>query len=122
VLYVEDAPQNRDIVRRYLHEEFEVLLAEDGEQGVERAQREVPDLILMDLSLPKIDGWEATRRIKADPKLRHIPVLALTAHVGKDEQERAKESGCIEFITKPVERSLLLGAIRRHLARRADNG
>jgi CheY-like chemotaxis protein/signal transduction histidine kinase len=122
VLYVEDAPQNRDIVRRYLHEEYEVLLAEDGEQGVDRAQREVPDLILMDLSLPKIDGWEATRRIKADPKLRHIPVLALTAHVGKDEQERARESGCAEFITKPVERGMLVGAIRRHLARRAENG
>jgi CheY-like chemotaxis protein len=121
VLYVEDAPQNRDIVRRYLRGEFEIIEAEDGVQGVERALTFMPDVILMDLSLPKMDGWETTRVIKNHEKLRHIPVLALTAHVGKDDQERAMSAGCDEFLTKPVERSLLLAAIRRQLGKRTSN-
>jgi CheY-like chemotaxis protein len=121
VLYVEDAPQNRDIVRRYLRGEFEVIEAEDGVEGVERAEREMPDLILMDLSLPRMDGWEATRVIKGNEKLRHIPVIALTAHVGKDDQERAMQAGCDELVTKPVERTVLLGAVRRQLAKRSSN-
>ncbi len=117
VLYVEDAPQNRDIVRRYLRGEFEIIEAEDGVQGVERALTFMPDVILMDLSLPKMDGWETTRVIKNHEKLRHIPVLALTAHVGKEDHERAISAGCDEFLTKPVERSLLLAAIRRQLSK-----
>lgn len=121
VLYVEDAPQNRDIVRRYLRGEFEIIEAEDGVQGVERALTFMPDLILMDLSLPKMDGWETTRVIKNHEKLRHIPVLALTAHVGKEDHERAMAAGCDEFLTKPVERSLLLAAIRRQLGKRSSN-
>jgi CheY-like chemotaxis protein/signal transduction histidine kinase len=117
ILYVEDSPQNRDIVRRYLANDYEVLEAEDGEHGVERAIREVPDLILMDLSLPRLDGWEATRRLKANANVKHIPVIALTAHAAREDQTRATEAGCIDYITKPIEREVLIAAIRRHLAR-----
>jgi CheY-like chemotaxis protein/signal transduction histidine kinase len=117
ILYVEDSPQNRDIVRRYLAGDFEVIEAEDGEHGIERAQRDTPDLILMDLSLPRLDGWEATRRIKAHPTTRHIPVIALTAHAGREDQTRAAEAGCVDYITKPLERDVLLGAIQKHVGR-----
>ncbi len=116
ILYIEDSPQNRDIVRRYLADDYEVLEAEDGEHGVEVAVRELPDLILMDLSLPRLDGWEATRRIKANSTVKHIPVLALTAHAAREDQQRATEAGCSDYLTKPVERELLLGTIKKHLA------
>jgi len=117
ILYVEDSAQNRDIVRRYLASDYEVIEAEDGEHGIERAARDAPDLILMDLSLPRLDGWEATRRIKANPALKHIPVIALTAHAGREDQTRAAQAGCIDYITKPLERDVLLGAIKKHLPR-----
>jgi CheY-like chemotaxis protein len=117
VLYVEDSPQNRYIVRRYLASDYEVIEAEDGEHGIERAVRDSPDLILMDLSLPRLDGWEATRRIKANPAVKHIPVIALTAHAGREDQTRATEAGCVDYITKPLERDVLLGAIKKHLPR-----
>jgi CheY-like chemotaxis protein/signal transduction histidine kinase len=117
ILYVEDSPQNRDIVRRYLVNDYEVIEAEDGEHGVERAVRDAPDLILMDLSLPRLDGWEATRRIKANAAIKHIPVVALTAHAGREDQTRATEAGCVDYITKPIERDVLLGAIKKHLPR-----
>jgi CheY-like chemotaxis protein/signal transduction histidine kinase len=116
ILYVEDSPQNRDIVRRYLASDYEVIEAEDGEHGIERVVRDSPDLILMDLSLPRLDGWEATRRIKANPAVKHIPVIALTAHAGREDQTRATEAGCADYLTKPLERDLLLGAIKKHLA------
>ncbi|CAN5802055.1 hypothetical protein BH09MYX1_BH09MYX1_45460 [soil metagenome] len=116
VLYVEDSAQNRDIVRRYLTGRFILIEAEDGEHGVERAKREHPDVILMDLSLPRIDGWEATRRIKAIPPLANTPIIALSAHVGGEEKERAREAGCIDYLTKPIERELLLKTLRKHLS------
>ncbi|HET9625318.1 MAG TPA: response regulator [Kofleriaceae bacterium] len=117
ILYVEDSPQNRDIVRRYLVNDYEVIEAEDGEHGIERAVRDAPDLILMDLSLPRLDGWEATRRIKANAAVKHIPIVALTAHAGREDQTRATEAGCCDYITKPIERDVLLGAIKKHLPR-----
>jgi len=117
ILVVEDSPQNRDIVRRYLAEDYEVLEAEDGEHGVERAIRDTPDLILMDLSLPRLDGWEATRRIKATATHKHIPVIALTAHASREDQARATEAGCNEYLTKPIERDLLIDTIKKHLQR-----
>jgi CheY-like chemotaxis protein/signal transduction histidine kinase len=116
ILYVEDSPQNRDIVRRYLGGDFDLYEAEDGEHGLERAAREVPDLILMDLSLPRIDGWEATRRLKANAALKHIPVIALTAHAAREDQSRARDAGCCDYLTKPIERDHLLATIRKHLA------
>lgn len=117
ILYIEDSPQNRDIVRRYLANDYEVIEAEDGEHGIERAVRDAPDLILMDLSLPRLDGWEATRRIKANATVKHIPVIALTAHAGREDQTRASEAGCVDYITKPLERDVLLGTIKKHLPR-----
>jgi CheY-like chemotaxis protein len=119
VLYVEDSPQNRDIVRRYLQSEYEVLEAEDGEHGVERAKRDVPDVILMDISLPRMDGLEATMKIKAIPQTGHIPVIALTAHVSKEDRDRAKRAGCMEYLTKPVERDILLSTLRQALGEAA---
>jgi CheY-like chemotaxis protein len=118
ILYIEDSPQNRDIVRRYLAGEYEVIEAEDGEQGVERAGRDLPDLVLVDLSLPRLDGWEVTRRIKANPTLKHIPVIAVTAHAAREDQALAYRAGCIDYITKPIDRDLLLGSIKKHLPRR----
>jgi CheY-like chemotaxis protein/signal transduction histidine kinase len=115
VLYIEDSPQNRDIVRRYLGGDFDLYEAEDGEHGLERAAREVPDLILMDLSLPRIDGWEATRRLKANASLKHIPVVALTAHAAREDQMRARAAGCCDYLTKPIEREQLVATIRKHL-------
>jgi len=116
ILYVEDSPQNRDIVRRYLAGEFEVIDAEDGEQGLERVTRDLPDLVLMDLALPRLDGWEATRRIKADPAVKHIPVIAVTAHAALEDQIRAAHAGCVDYLTKPIDREALLTSIRKHLA------
>lgn len=117
ILYIEDSPQNREIVSRYLSNDYEVIEAEDGEHGIERAVRDVPDLILMDLSLPRLDGWEVTRRIKANGTLKDIPVIALTAHAGREDQTRATEAGCIDYLTKPLEREVLLGTVKKHLSR-----
>jgi CheY-like chemotaxis protein len=118
VLYVEDSAQNRDIVRRYLYGEFELIEAEDGEHGIECAKRHSPDVILMDLSLPRIDGWEATRRLRNDERFKSTPVIALTAHAGREDEDRARAAGCSDYLTKPVERDRLLSTIRRHLAQR----
>jgi CheY-like chemotaxis protein/signal transduction histidine kinase len=117
VLYVEDSAQNRDVVRRYLQGTYEVIEAFDGEHGLARAQRDTPDLILMDLSLPRLDGWEATRRLKAGP-LASIPVVALTAHASREDQARARAAGCDGYLTKPVERDVLIATIKQHLAAR----
>ncbi|MFL5354768.1 response regulator [Archangium sp.] len=118
ILYVEDNPQNRDIVRRYLGGLFEVLEAEDGELGVERASKDAPDLILMDLSLPRVDGWEATRRLRQLPSAATIPVIAITAHAGREYQEKATAAGCNAYLTKPLDRDQLLETIRKHLGGR----
>lgn len=104
ILVVEDNRDNMTlIVDVLLSLDYIVLQAMDGEAGLALAQSEKPDLILMDLSLPKIDGWEATRQIKADPKLNHIPVLALTAHAMVGDRERALEAGCDDYISKPID-------------------
>ncbi len=113
ILLVEDNEMNRDMLSRRLSRNgFEVVIAVDGGQGVEMAGRERPALILMDLSLPVIDGWEATRRVKADPATAAIPVIALTAHAMSDDREKAMAAGCDDFDTKPVDLPRLLGKIR----------
>lgn len=109
ILLVEDNEMNRDMLaRRLVRRGFEVVVAVDGQAGVEMARAERPDLILMDLSLPIMDGWEATRKLKADEATRHIPVVALTAHAMTGDREKALEAGCDEFDTKPVELTRLL--------------
>jgi len=111
-LAVEDNEMNRDMLsRRLLRNGYEVVIAIDGQQGVDMATSERPDLILMDMSLPVIDGWEATRRIKADEITRKIPVIALTAHAMAGDREKAMEMGCDDYDTKPVELPRLLGKI-----------
>jgi CheY-like chemotaxis protein len=112
ILLVEDNEMNRDMLSRRLERRgYRMTIAVDGSEAIERALAEAPDLILMDLSLPVIDGWEATRRLKADPRTRSIPVIALTAHAMEIDRERAREAGCDDFDTKPVELARLLEKI-----------
>ena len=120
ILLVEDNEMNRDMLsRRLVRNGYEVFLATDGQQGADMALSERPDLILMDMSLPVIDGWEATRRIKANDATRRIPVIALTAHAMAGDREKAMEVGCEDYDTKPVEMSRLLGKIAALLVPKA---
>ncbi len=113
---------NRDMLSRRLQRKgYEVLMAVDGRQGVAVARAAVPDLILMDMSLPEMDGWEATRQIKASPDTQSIPVIALTAHAMAGDQQRALDAGCNEYETKPVDLPRLLEKIEVLLAKRADS-
>jgi CheY-like chemotaxis protein len=110
ILLVEDNEMNRDMLSRRLERKgYQVAIACDGQQGVDMAASETPDLILMDMSLPVIDGWEATRRIKADERLRLIPIIALTAHAMQGDEQKAKDAGCDDYDVKPVELPRLLG-------------
>ncbi len=116
ILVVEDNELNRDMLtRRLARRGFETLVAVDGRQGIAVARTQHPDLILMDMSLPELDGWEATRQIKSDPETRNIPVIALTAHAMTGDRERALEAGCDDYDTKPVEFAGLLEKIERLL-------
>jgi CheY-like chemotaxis protein len=118
ILYVEDNDDNVYMLKMRLEllGDFEVLAAEDGEKGCESALRERPDIILMDLEMPVIDGWEATRRLKGDPRTHDIPVIALSAHALAGEREKAIAAGCDEFDTKPIEFERLVATVRRLLA------
>jgi CheY-like chemotaxis protein len=120
ILLVEDNEMNRDMLSRRLEKRgYQVTLAVDGEDGVAKAQSERPALILMDMSLPGIDGWEATRRIKAAPQTSGIPVIALTAHPLTSDRDQALAAGCDDFDTKPVEFARLLAKIENLLAKAA---
>jgi CheY-like chemotaxis protein len=117
ILLVEDNEMNRDMLsRRLVRAHYEVIIAEDGARGVAMATSDRPDLILMDMSLPVIDGWEATRRIKATPELRKIPIIALTAHAMATDRDKALKAGCDDYDTKPIELQRLLGKIETLLA------
>jgi two-component system cell cycle response regulator DivK len=112
ILLVEDNEMNRDMLSRRLRRNgYEVVIAIDGQQGVDMAAAESPDLILMDMSLPVIDGWEAARRVRENEATRRIPVIALTAHAMAGDREKAIEAGCDDYDTKPVEITRLLGKI-----------
>ena len=112
LLLVEDNEMNRDILTRRLKRRgYHVVVAADGEEGVAMAQTEAPDLILMDMSLPVLDGWEATRRLKSLPQTRSIPVIALTAHAMRGDREKALKAGCDDYDTKPIQLPRLLGKI-----------
>ena len=115
-LIVDDNEMNRDMLSRRLQKNgYDVIIAVDGEEGLAKAQSEAPNLILMDMSLPGIDGWEATRRLKASADTRAIPVIALTAHAMTDDRDRALAAGCDDFDTKPVELPRLLAKIEQWL-------
>lgn len=116
ILLVEDNEMNRDMLSRRLQRKgFTIEMALDGQEGVDKAAQLKPDLILMDMSLPIIDGWEATRQIKANKKLAHIPIIALTAHAMAEDHAKALQAGCDDFDTKPVELDRLLGKINAFL-------
>jgi CheY-like chemotaxis protein len=116
ILLVEDNELNRDMLsRRLVRKGYDVLIAEDGAKGLSAATDGKPDLILMDMSLPVLDGWEATRRLKAEPETRAIPVIALTAHAMSSDREKAVAAGCDDYDTKPVELERLLAKIERLL-------
>ena len=117
LLLVEDNEMNRDMLsRRLARRGYEIVVATDGSQGVAEATRHLPDLIIMDMSLPVLDGWESTRALKEQPATRSIPVLALTAHAMAGERERALEAGCNDYDTKPVDFTRLLGKIETLLS------
>lgn len=121
ILLVEDNEMNRDMLsRRLARKGYEVSIAVDGQQGVEMAQSTAPDVILMDMSLPVLDGWEATRQLKNSDATRHIPVIALTAHAMSGDRERALEAGCDDYDTKPIELPRLLEKIESMLNRPAS--
>ena len=115
ILIVEDAALNRDLLVQLLEDDYRLLIAEDGLQALERAAGERPDLVLMDLSLPRMDGWEATRRLKGDPALSRVPVIAVSAHAMRGDAERARACGCDGFLTKPIDEALLYQTLARHL-------
>ena len=119
VLLVEDNEENRDALSRHLRRKgYEVLIAVDGRGGVDVARVEAPDLILMDMSLPILDGWQATRQLKAAPETRGIPIIALTSHAMAGDRERALETGCDDYDTKPIELPRLLAKIEAALAKK----
>ncbi|HWC06645.1 MAG TPA: response regulator [Gemmatimonadota bacterium] len=118
ILLVEDNEMNRDMLsRRLARKGYDVALAIDGRQGVEMAQTMDYDLVLMDMSLPEVDGWDATRQLKADPATEALPIIALTAHAMSGDREKALEAGCDDYDTKPIEMERLLGKMEALLAR-----
>lgn len=117
VLIVEDIALNRDLLTQLLEDGYRLAFADDGVAALERAAAERPDLILMDLSLPRMDGWEATRRLKADARLAHIPVIVLTAHAMRGDEERARACGCDDFLAKPIDEAVLYEKLARYLGR-----
>lgn len=123
ILIVEDNEENRDALSRRLQRRgFQVVVAVDGKKGIDAAKAELPDLILMDMNMPEIDGWQATRQVKSDPVTAHIPVIALTAHAMGGDRERALEAGCVDYHTKPVELPKLLAQIEAILTLKQGSG
>ena len=122
ILLVEDNEMNRDMLSRRLQKRgYDIVMALDGSQGVELARTVSPDLILMDMSLPVMDGWEATRRLKADPVTKVIPVIGLTSHAMSGDAERCLAAGCDDYDSKPVELQRLLGKMEKHLTGRSSS-
>lgn len=122
ILIVEDNAMNLDMLSRRLQRRgYEIFAASDGESGIVAARSALPDLILMDLSLPGLDGWEATEMLKADPDLRDTPIIALTAHAMRGDREKAMEAGCDDYATKPVDLPSLVEMIERHLSESSES-
>jgi len=115
ILIVEDVDLNRELLVQLLEDRYRLVLAEDGGAALACAAQEKPDLILMDLSLPRMDGWEATRRLKADASLSKIPVIVLSARAMRDDEDRARLCGCDDFLAKPIDEAALFRKLERHL-------
>jgi two-component system, cell cycle response regulator DivK len=115
ILIVEDVETNVDLLVQLLEDDYQLVMASNGEQGVAQAAAEQPDLILMDMSLPVMDGWEATRQIKANAQLNHIPIIGLSAHAMSGDAEKAFEAGCDDYLTKPLNDMLLLERLQHFL-------
>jgi len=116
ILVVDDTEWNRDLIVQLLEDEYTVLQAVDGALGVSMAEQEKPDLVLMDLGMPVMDGWEATRKIKANGDLKHIPVIAVTSHAMVGDEIQAREAGCDDYLPKPIDENELLRKIKKFLA------
>jgi two-component system cell cycle response regulator DivK len=116
VLVVDDTEFNRDLVVQLLEGDYNVIVAENGSEALEKSAQENPDLILMDLGMPVMDGWEATRRLKAHDQLRHIPVIAVTSHAMVGDEVEARKAGCDDYLPKPIDEDLLLTKIQKYLA------
>jgi two-component system cell cycle response regulator DivK len=112
ILVIEDQEFNRDLLVQILEDSYAVLVAADGAEGVAKAGQELPDLILMDFGMPVMDGWEATRQIKAQPELRHIPIIAITSHAMVGDEEKARLVGCDDYMAKPINEDQLLAKIK----------
>ena len=115
ILIVEDVDLNRELLVQLLEDRYRLVLAQDGQAAIQKAAEARPDLILMDLSLPRMDGWEATRRLKADASLSKIPVIVLSARAMRDDEDRARLSGCDDFLAKPIDEAALFRKLERHL-------
>jgi two-component system cell cycle response regulator DivK len=115
ILIVDDTEWNRDLLVQLLEDDYDLVQAVNGEEGVEKAQGEKPDLILMDLGMPVMDGWEATRRIKANGELKHIPIIAVTSHAMVGDEVHAREAGCDDYVPKPIDETELLEKMKRLL-------
>ena len=115
ILVVEDQDLNRDLLVQILEDDYTVVVSTDGADAVTRARTEGPDLILMDFGMPVMDGWEATRRIKADPSLRCIPIIAITSHAMMGDEQRAREAGCDDYMAKPIHEDELLAKIKHFI-------
>jgi two-component system, cell cycle response regulator DivK len=115
ILVVDDTEFNRDLVVQLLEDDYDVVIAENGDEALLKTEAERPDLILMDLGMPVMDGWEATRRLKANVDLRHIPVIAVTSHAMVGDEIEARKAGCDDYLPKPIDEDLLLAKIKRFL-------
>jgi CheY-like chemotaxis protein len=115
ILVVDDTDWNRDLLVQLLEDDYDILQAVDGEDGIKKAEQEKPDLILMDLGMPVMDGWEATRRIKANQELKAIPVIAVTSHAMVGDEIAAREAGCDDYLAKPVDENELIRKIKKFL-------
>ena len=115
ILVVDDTDWNRDLLVQLLEEDYTVLQAVDGEQGVKITEQEKPDLILMDLGMPVMDGWEATRRIKANDELKAIPIIAVTSHAMVGDEIEARKAGCDDYLSKPIDEEVLLQKIKKYV-------
>jgi two-component system cell cycle response regulator DivK len=116
ILIVEDVEMNRDLLVQLLEDDYEVVEAVNGKQGLEKAEQEKPDLILLDISLPEMDGWEVTQKIQANAALKHIPIIAVTAHAMAGDEDRAYEYGCKDYLSKPIDEDELWAKIEKHIA------